>query len=148
MTQSRHDSELATFLYDETGCGVHDEIRLAALLEDADNNVWLVPVIALQQSVENTTTEHPRHKHPNREHLGCRECGQDTAHRFSESEAVPDIKWVGQPLWECQDAERFDMGRNPKQISRRGVELTNKRESRSELLVNRKPVHDHPVLPC
>jgi len=39
-TQSRHDGEHATFLYDESGRGVHDENRLMTLLEGADD-VWL-----------------------------------------------------------------------------------------------------------
>ena len=101
-TQSRHDGECATFIYDETGSGVRDETRLAALREDADNDVWLVPAIALQRSAEDTSTQDLRRERPDREHLKCRECNRETAHRFYEFEAIPDDEWTGQPMWECQ----------------------------------------------
>ncbi|WP_049804987.1 biosurfactant protein 1 [Natrinema pellirubrum] len=101
-TQSRHDGERATFLYDETGSGVRDENRLAALLEDADDDVWLVPAIALQRFVTDASTGSMRRESPNREHLECRECNQETEHRFNEYETVPDDEWTGQPMWECQ----------------------------------------------
>jgi len=101
-TQSRHDGEHATFLYDETGSGIHDEERLVTLLEDADDDIWLVPAIALQRSVTDASTGNPRHKSPNRESLECRECNRETEHRFNEFEAVPDDEWTGQPMWECQ----------------------------------------------
>ena len=99
--QSRHDGERATFLYDETGSGVRDETRLTTLLEDADNAVWLVPAIALQRSVEETSPESPRRESPTKKHLECRECDRETKHRFNELEAVPDDEWAGQPMWEC-----------------------------------------------
>jgi len=101
-TQSRHDGEHATFLYDETGSEVRTEARLASLREDADDDLWLVPAIALQESVDKTDTEQPRRERPNRTHLECRECGRETKHRFREFEAVPDDEWTGQPMWECQ----------------------------------------------
>ncbi|ALG83163.1 hypothetical protein HLASA_3095 (plasmid) [Halanaeroarchaeum sulfurireducens] len=101
-TQSSHDGEHAAFLYDETGNGVRDEARLATLREDADDDVWLVPAIALQRSSKDTGTESPRHPSPNRGHLECRECNRETEHRFNEFEAVPDNGWTGQPMWECQ----------------------------------------------
>ena len=101
-TQSRHDGEHATFLYDETGSEVRTEARLASLREDADDDLWLVPAIALQESVDKTDTEQPRRERPNRTHLECRECDRETKHRFRELEAVPDDEWTGQPMWECQ----------------------------------------------
>ena len=101
-TQSRHDSEHATFLYDETGSGVRAGDRLASLRADADDDVWLVPAIALQESVDQTDTEPPRRERPNKESLECRECGRETEHRFHEFETVPDDEWTGQPMWECQ----------------------------------------------
>ncbi|AEN07782.1 hypothetical protein Halar_0545 (plasmid) [halophilic archaeon DL31] len=101
-TQSCHDSDHATFLYDETGSGILRKDRLASLREDANDDVWLVPAIALQQSVAETGTEHPRRERPNRESLECRECGRDTEHRFREFETVPDDEWAGQPMWDCQ----------------------------------------------
>jgi len=101
-SQSPHDGEHVTFLYDESGSGIRDEERLVTIREDADDDVWLVPAIALQQSIEDISTEGPRHESPNREHLECRECSQETAHRFNEFEGIPDDEWAGQPMWECQ----------------------------------------------
>lgn len=111
--KSRHDGEQATFLYDETGSGVHTEDRLESLREDADGDVWLVPAIALQQSVSETTTESRRRERPNREHLECQECSQETSHRFLDFEAVPDDEWAGQPLWECSRCGTPRYGPNP-----------------------------------
>lgn len=101
-TQPRHDGEHTTFLYEETGSEVRTEARLASLREDADNDLWLVPAIALQKSVDKTDTEQPRRERPNRTHLECRECDRETKHRFREFEAVPDDEWTGQPMWGCQ----------------------------------------------
>ncbi|WP_435120112.1 hypothetical protein [Halolamina sp. C58] len=101
-TPSRHNDEHATFLYDETGSGVRAKKSLVSLREDADDDLWLVPAIALQRSDAATSTEHSRHEQPNREYFECRECGRETEHRFREFEAVPDNDWTGQPLWGCQ----------------------------------------------
>ncbi|UPV77119.1 hypothetical protein M0R89_23020 (plasmid) [Halorussus limi] len=99
-TQSRHNGEHATFLYDESGRGVRDKNRLMALLEDADN-MWLVPAIVLQQSIEETTTDSHQRERPTRRHLECRECDRGTRHRFLNFETVPDDEWSGHPMWEC-----------------------------------------------
>ena len=101
-TQSCHDGEHATFLYDETGSRIRSEDRLASLREDAVDDLWLVPAIALQESVDKTDIEQPRRERPNRTHLECRECDRETKHRFREFEAVPDDEWTGQPMWGCQ----------------------------------------------
>ncbi|WP_042661771.1 hypothetical protein [Haloferax sp. ATB1] len=101
-TPSRQNDEHATFLYDETGSGVHAESRLASLRKRADDDLWLVPAIALQQSAAETSSEYSRHERANRTHLECRECGRETEHRFREFEDVPDNDWTGQPLWGCQ----------------------------------------------
>ena len=102
MISSCHDGEHATFLYDETGSGVRTEARLASLREGADDDLWLVPVIALQRSDAETSNEYSRHERPNRTRLECRECGRETEHRFREFEAVPDNDWTDQPMWGCQ----------------------------------------------
>ncbi|ELY73517.1 biosurfactant protein 1 [Natrinema pallidum] len=112
-TQSRHDGEYATFLYDETGSGIRDEERLVTLREDADDDVWLVPAIALQRSVTDASTGSPRRESPNRKHLECRECDQETQHRFNELEDVPDDEWTGQPMWECQVCKTPRYGPEP-----------------------------------
>jgi len=43
--QSRSDGAHTTFLYDEGGRDVREEDRLTALLESAENDVWLVPAM-------------------------------------------------------------------------------------------------------
>ena len=55
---SRHNDDHATFLYDETGSKVRTGDRLASLREDADDDLWLVPAIALQQSAAETSSEY------------------------------------------------------------------------------------------
>ncbi|WP_205428004.1 hypothetical protein [Halorussus sp. MSC15.2] len=112
-TQSHHDGEHATFLYDEGGRGVHDENHLMTLLEDTDD-VWLVPAIALQQSIEETRTDSQQRGRPNRRQLECRECDRDTRHRFLDFETVPDDEWSGQPMWECNVCSTPRYGPEPK----------------------------------
>jgi len=112
-TQSRYDGEHATFLYDESGCRIQNKDHLEALLEDADD-VWLVPAIALQQSIEETRTDSHQRERPNRRHLECRECDRDTWHRFLDFETVPDDEWSGQPIWECQVCSTPRYGPEPK----------------------------------
>lgn len=59
-TQSPHDDEHATFLYDKTGSRIRDEDHLVTVFENADDDIWLVPAIAVQQSVEAISSENPR----------------------------------------------------------------------------------------
>ncbi|WP_276302591.1 hypothetical protein [Halorussus lipolyticus] len=112
-TQSRHDGEHATFLYDEGGRGIQNKDHLETLLEDVDD-VWLVPAIALQQSVEETRTDSHQRERPNRRHLECRECDRDTRHRFLDFETVTDDEWSGQPMWECHVCSTPRYGPEPK----------------------------------
>ncbi|MHC3381818.1 biosurfactant protein 1 [Haloarcula sp. H-GB5] len=111
--ESRHVDQHATFLYDETGSGIQAEDRLARLREDADDDLWLVPAIALQESVAETSSEHSRHERPNSESLECRECGRETTHRFREFEIVPHDDWTSQPMWACQRCGTPRYGPNP-----------------------------------
>jgi len=110
---SRHNDEHAAFLYDETGSGIRTEERLTSLRKRADDNLWLVPAIALQQSATETSNEYSRYERANRTHLECRECGRETEHRFREFEAVPDNDWTGQPLWDCQRCGTSRYGPEP-----------------------------------
>ncbi|WP_135855130.1 biosurfactant protein 1 [Halorussus salinus] len=112
-TQPRHDGKHTTFLYDESGRGVRDESRLMTLLENADG-VWLVPAIALQQSIGETKADSQQRGRPNRRHLECRECDRDTRHRFLDFETVPDDKWSDQPMWECHVCSTSRYGPEPK----------------------------------
>jgi len=112
-TQSRHDGEHATFLYDESGRGIQNKDHLETLLEDVDGG-WLVPAIALQQSAEETTADSHQREQPNRKHLECRGCDRDTRHRFLDFEDVPDNEWSGQPMWECRVCRMPRYGPNPR----------------------------------
>jgi len=96
------DCEPTTYLYDEGGSGIRDEQRLARLLDNADDDTWLVPAIALQQAPKERESEHQGSGIPTKEHLECRQCGRTTDHRFSDDESVPDETWTGHAIWECQ----------------------------------------------
>ena len=111
--QSRSDGAHTTFLYDEGGRDVREEDRLTALLESAENDVWLVPAIALQRSVGDEHSEERQPTVPSKERLDCRKCGRKTEHQFQEFETVPDETWSGQPMWECQVCQSPRHGPNP-----------------------------------
>lgn len=96
------DCEPTTYLYDEDGSGIRDEQRLATLLDNAGDDVWLVPAIALQQIPQGRETEHQDSGIPIKERLECHQCGRTTDHRFSDHESVPDETWTGNAIWECQ----------------------------------------------
>jgi hypothetical protein len=99
---SRSDGVHTTFLYEEGGCGVRDEGRLTELLESAEDDVWLVPSIALQRSVDDDQSENRQPNVPSKTRLECRKCGRTTEHQFQEFESLSDDEWSGQPMWECQ----------------------------------------------
>ena len=44
---SERQEQLLTRLYDQRGNGIRDKSHLGAILNDADDAVWLVPAIAL-----------------------------------------------------------------------------------------------------
>ncbi|WP_458186343.1 biosurfactant protein 1 [Haladaptatus sp. NG-WS-4] len=111
--QSRSDGAHTTFLYDEGGHNVREEDRLTVLLESAENDVWLVPAIALQCAIIDEHSEDRQPSVPSRTHLECRKCGRKTEHQFQEFETVPDDDWSGQPMWECQDCQSPRHGPTP-----------------------------------
>jgi hypothetical protein len=47
---SERQEQAPTRLYDQRGNGIRDPSRLDAVLDDADDAVWLVPAIALTES--------------------------------------------------------------------------------------------------
>ena len=96
------DQEPTTYLYDEGGTGIRDEQRLATLLDNAGDDAWLVPAIALQQAPQEREPEHQDSGIPTKERLECHQCGRTTDHRFSDHESVPDETWTGHAIWECQ----------------------------------------------
>ncbi|WP_117595657.1 biosurfactant protein 1 [Haloprofundus halophilus] len=111
-TQSRSDGAHTTFLYDEGGRNVREGDRLTVLLESAENDVWLVPAIALQHSVDDHS-ENRQPSAPSKARLECRECGRMTKHQFQEFESLPDDEWSGQPMWECQVCQSPRHGPSP-----------------------------------
>lgn len=109
--QSRSDGAHTTFLEDEGGRNVREEDQLTVLLESAENDVWLVPAIALQRSVTDEHFEDRQPSVPSRTRLEW--CGRKTEHQFQEFETVPDDEWSGQPIWECQVSQSARHGPNP-----------------------------------
>ncbi|MFC4540444.1 hypothetical protein ACFO5R_00665 [Halosolutus amylolyticus] len=112
-THLRNEGAHTTFLYDEGGYDICVEGRLTALLESAENDVWLVPAIALQRSVDDEHLEDRQPSAPSKTRLECRKCGRKTDHQFQELEAVPNDEWSGQPMWECQVCQSPRYGPNP-----------------------------------
>jgi len=96
------DQELTTYLYDEGGTGILDEQRLATVLDNAGDDAWLVPAIALQRAPQESEPEHQDSLIPTKERLECHQCGRTTDHRFSGHESVPDETWTGHAIWECR----------------------------------------------
>jgi len=112
-TQSGSERAHTTFLYDEGGHDVRDEDRITDLLESAENDVWLVPAIALQRSVDDEDSKDRHPSVPSRARLECGQCGRKTEHQFQELESLPDDEWSGQPMWECQVCQSPRYGPNP-----------------------------------
>ncbi|SET84319.1 hypothetical protein [Natrinema hispanicum] len=96
------DCESTTYLYDEGGIAIRNEQRLATLLDNASDDAWLVPAIALQQTPDECEPECQDRVIPTKERLECHQCGRTTEHRFSDHESVPDETWTGNAIWECQ----------------------------------------------
>jgi len=107
------DCEPTTYLYDKGGSGIRDEQRLATLLDNAGDDAWLVPAIALQQAPKEREPEHQDSGIPTKERLECHQCGCTTDHRFSEHESVPDETWTGHAIWECQVCGTLRYGPSP-----------------------------------
>ncbi|MFC4360218.1 hypothetical protein ACFO0N_19905 [Halobium salinum] len=101
-TEAPRGEAHTTFLYDEEGHSIRDGDRLTGLLESAENDVWLVPAIALQRSVDDVQSENRHPSVPSKTRLDCRSCDRTTVHQFQEFESVPAENWTGQPMWECQ----------------------------------------------
>jgi len=112
-TQSRREGAHTTFLYEEGGHGVRNEDRLPNLLENAENDVWLVPAIALQRSDDDEHSESRQPSVPSKTRLECRRCERTTDHQFREFESLPDDEWSGQPMWECQVCQSPRHGPDP-----------------------------------
>ncbi|UTF55805.1 hypothetical protein [Natronosalvus rutilus] len=113
-TQSRHEGAHTTFLYDEGGHDVHDEDQVTALLETVEDDIWLVPAIALQCFIDDEHSENRQPSVLSKTRLDCRTCGRKTEHQFQRFESLPDETWSGQPIWECQVCQSPRHGPAPK----------------------------------
>jgi hypothetical protein len=97
-----HQQQPPTRLYDQRGDGIRDASRLDAVLDDADDAVWLVPAMALTESRGEAAADRQVSSVPTTQELDCQNCGRATDHRFKSHESVPDEAWTGQPIWECR----------------------------------------------
>jgi predicted nucleic acid-binding Zn ribbon protein len=111
--QSPHEDRHETFLYGEAGYAITEENQFASQLEDPDD-LWLVPAIALQDSVDDVHEESHQPSVPTKHRMGCWECDRETEHRFDEFESLPSEDWSGQPIWECRVCGNPRYGPQPK----------------------------------
>ncbi|QLC35463.1 hypothetical protein EFA46_014540 (plasmid) [Halarchaeum sp. CBA1220] len=92
----------ATYLYDRAGHAIDSRQRLTAVREQAEDALWLVPALALQQPSRPDDAGQRSSTTPTREALMCRRCERETQHRFRGVEAGPAEQWAGQPIWDCR----------------------------------------------
>jgi len=110
--QSSCEDRHGTFLYGEAGYAIAETNQLTSLLENTDE-IWLVPAIALQDTVDNGHEERHRPSVPMKHHLECWECDRETEHRFEKFESLPSEGWSGQPIWECRECGSPRYGPQP-----------------------------------
>jgi len=90
-------------LYDQHGDGIRDASRLNAVLDDADDAVWLVPAMALTESAREDKTNSQVSLVPTSQDPIVKPVdGRPTDHQFKIHESVPAAAWTGQPIWECR----------------------------------------------
>ncbi|SDY86587.1 biosurfactant protein 1 [Halopenitus persicus] len=99
---SERQEQVPTRFYDQRGDGIRDASRLDAVLDDADDAVWLLPAMALTESADEAAADRQVPSVPTTQELDCQTCGRATDHRFKTQESVPDEAWTGQPIWECR----------------------------------------------
>ena len=78
--QSPREDRHELFLYDEAGCAITEENRFTSKLEKIDE-LWLVPAIALQDSVDNTHTEGHQASVPTKHRMKCWMCDRGSVQR-------------------------------------------------------------------
>jgi hypothetical protein len=99
---SERQEQAPTRLYDQRGDGIRGASRLDAVLDDADDAVWLVPAMALTESTGEAAADRQVSSVPTTQELDCQTCGRATDHRFKTHESVPEEAWTRQPIWECR----------------------------------------------
>jgi hypothetical protein len=97
-----HKQQAPTRLFDHRGNGICDETRLREIVTEADDELWLVPAIALTATTGERDSDGQPSPVPTTERLDCQDCGRATDHQFETHESIPDETWAGQPIWECQ----------------------------------------------
>jgi hypothetical protein len=96
-----HKQQAPTRLYDQRGNGIRDETRLREIVTETDDELWLVPAIALTATAGERDSDSRPSPVPTTAHLDCQDCGRATDHQFETHESIPDETWTGQPIWEC-----------------------------------------------
>ncbi|WP_225336228.1 biosurfactant protein 1 [Halomicrobium urmianum] len=96
-----NQQQAPTRLYDHRGNGIRDQVRLKEIIDDADDEIWLVPAIALT-AIADERSESRLSLIPTKTCLDCQDCGRATNHQFKGQESIPDEEWTAQPIWECQ----------------------------------------------
>ncbi|TQQ79176.1 hypothetical protein EGH24_12355 [Halonotius terrestris] len=110
--QSPREDRHGRFLYDEAGNAITETKQLTSLLGNIDDR-WLVPAIALEDSVDDNHEESHRPSVPTKHRMKCWECDRETTHRFEEFESLPSEDWSGQPIWECGECGNPRYGPKP-----------------------------------
>jgi len=120
---SERQEQAPTRLYDQRGNGIRDEARLREIIDDADDEMWLVPAMALTATAGERDSDSRPSPVPTTERLDCQDCGRATDHQFETHESIPDETWTGQPIWECQVCGSSLRARS--RVARQPNELTN-----------------------
>ncbi|WP_226024038.1 hypothetical protein [Halomicrobium salinisoli] len=97
-----NQQQAPTRLYDHRGNGIRDQTRLTEIVDDADDEMWLIPAIALTAIADERNSEGRSSLIPTTTRLDCQDCGRATDHQFEARESIPDETWTRQPIWECQ----------------------------------------------
>ena len=99
---TERQQQAPTRLYDQRGNGIRDEARLKEIVDDADDEMWLVPAIALTATAGERDSDSRPSSIPSTARLDYQDCGRATDHQFETHESVPDETWTGRPIWEYQ----------------------------------------------
>ena len=91
-----------TRLYDQHGTGIREEAHFKSIVDEAADELWLVPAIALTETTGKHDSENQPSPVPTTERLDCQDCGRATDHLFETHESIPHETWTGQPTWKCQ----------------------------------------------
>ena len=97
-----HQQQAPTPLYDQRGNGIRDETRLREIVDETEEELWLVPAIALTATPGERESDSRPSPVPTTARLNCQDCDRATDHQFETHESLPDETWTGQPIWECQ----------------------------------------------